>query len=41
VAVILGSDEIRDGVATVRNLDTGDQVKVPQGDLARHLAGYK
>lgn len=41
VAVILGSDEIREGVATVRNLDTGDQVKVPQADLARHLAGYK
>ncbi len=41
LAVILGSDELRDGVATVRNLDTGDQVKVPQADLARHLAGFK
>ena len=41
VAVILGSDELREGVATVRNLDTGDQVKVPQADLVRHLATYK
>ena len=41
VAVILGSDEIKEGVATVRNLDTGDQAKVPQADLARHLAGFK
>jgi histidyl-tRNA synthetase len=40
-AVILGSDEVRDGVVTVRNLDTGDQAKVPQTDLARHLAAYK
>jgi len=40
-AVIVGSDELREGVATVRNLDTGDQVKVSQGDLVRHLAGYK
>ncbi len=40
-AVILGSDEVRDGVATVRNLDTGDQVKVAQADLARHLAAFK
>ena len=41
VAIILGSDEVREGVATVRNLDTGDQVKVPYADLARHLAGYR
>ncbi len=41
VAVILGSDEVRDGVATVRNLETGDQVRVPQADLIRHLAAYK
>jgi histidyl-tRNA synthetase len=41
VAVILGSDEVKDGVATVRNLDTGDQAKVSQTDLARHLAGFK
>ena len=40
-AIILGSDEVRDGVATVRNLDTGDQVKVPQADLARHLSAFK
>jgi histidyl-tRNA synthetase len=41
IAVILGGDEVRDGVATVRNLETGDQVKVPQADLIRHLAAYK
>jgi len=40
-AVILGSDEMREGAATVRNLDTGDQVKVPQAELARHLAAFK
>ena len=40
-AVILGSDEVREGVATVRNLDSGEQVKVAQADLARHLAGHK
>ena len=41
VAVILGSDEVREGVATVRNLDTGEQVKVPYADLLPHLAGYR
>ena len=41
VAVILGSDEVRDGVATVRNLDSGEQVKVAQADLVQHLAAYK
>jgi histidyl-tRNA synthetase len=41
VAVILGSDEMREGVATVRNLDSGEQVKVAQADLAQHLAAYK
>lgn len=40
-AVILGSEEIQENAATVRNLDTGDQAKVPQSDLARHLAGFK
>jgi histidyl-tRNA synthetase len=40
-AVILGSDEVRDKVATVRNLDTGDQIKVPQADLVRHLSVYR
>ena len=40
-AVILGSDEVRDGVATVRNLDSGEQVKVAQADLVQHLAVYR
>ncbi len=26
---------------TVRNLDTGDQVKVPEADLVRYLAAYR
>jgi len=41
VAVILGGDEVRDGNATVRNLDSGEQVTLPQSDVARHLAGFK
>jgi histidyl-tRNA synthetase len=41
VAVILGGDEVRENTATVRNLDSGEQVKVPQADLIRHLAAYK
>jgi len=40
-AVILGSDEVRDGVATVRDLDSGEQVKVAQADLITHLAAYR
>jgi len=41
VAVILGSDEVRENVATVRNLDSGEQVKVAQADLVTHLAAYR
>ncbi len=41
VAIILGGDEVREGVATVRNLDSGEQVKVAQADLVQHLATYK
>ena len=40
-AVILGGDEVSNGTATVRNLDSGEQVTLPQGDVARHLAGFK
>jgi histidyl-tRNA synthetase len=40
-AVILGGDEVRDGKATVRNLDSGEQVIVAQDEVARHLAGHK
>jgi histidyl-tRNA synthetase len=35
--VILGEDEVRDGVATVKTFATGEQVKVARGDLATRL----
>ena len=37
-AVILGEDEIARGVATLRDLDSGDQSDVPLSDLAARLA---
>jgi histidyl-tRNA synthetase len=40
LAVILGSDEIARGVATVRDMDTGAQEEVPQALLAERLAAY-
>lgn len=39
-AVILGEDEMERGVATVRDLDSGDQVEAPEAELDRHLARY-
>ena len=39
-AVILGEDEMERGVATVRDLDSGDQVEAPEAELGRHLARY-
>ena len=39
-AVILGDDEMERGVATVRDLDSGDQVEAPEAELGRHLARY-
>ena len=36
-AVILGADEVRDGVVTLRDLDSGEQKKVTQAELAQHL----
>ncbi|HEY4379182.1 MAG TPA: histidine--tRNA ligase [Acidobacteriaceae bacterium] len=35
--VILGEDELRDGVATVKTFATGQQIKVPRPDLAAAL----
>ena len=35
--VILGEDEVRDGVATVKNFATGEQRKVPQSELRELL----
>jgi histidyl-tRNA synthetase len=40
-ALILGSDELTEGVVTLRDLDSGEQVKVPFGDLEQRLAAYK
>ena len=37
VCVVLGSDEVAAGVATVRNMATHEQVQVPLGKLAEYL----
>ena len=39
-AVILGDDEMEHGVATVRDLDSGEQVETPEAELGTHLARY-
>jgi histidyl-tRNA synthetase len=40
-AIVLGSDEIRDNAVTVRNLDSGEQIRVARADLLAHLAIYR
>ena len=40
-AVILGEDELANNAATVRNMESGDQVEVPLASLEDHLAGYR
>ena len=40
VAVILGDDELAKGVATVRDLDTGEQREVAMDTLAQQLEAY-
>lgn len=35
--VILGEDEVKNGVATVKNMDAGEQVTVPLLDLIDHI----
>lgn len=37
--IIVGPREHADGLATVRDMHTGDQVEVPVGDIAQHIAG--
>jgi histidyl-tRNA synthetase len=37
-AVIIGPDEIAEGVAVVRNLDAGSQQRVPLAEVVRALA---
>lgn len=40
-AVILGDDELARDAATVRDLDTGEQIEVPLGELKDHLAPFR
>ena len=40
-AVIMGGDEIAKGVATVRNLDSGEQKEVPLTDLPAALESFR
>jgi histidyl-tRNA synthetase len=35
--VILGEDEAASGILTVKDFSTGEQAKVPKGDLKAHL----
>ena len=37
--MILGDDEVRDGVVTVKTMSTGEQRQVPSGEVADLLAG--
>ena len=39
-AVILGDDEMARGTATIRDLDSGEQVEAPEAELATRLARY-
>ncbi len=41
VAILLGDDELKGSVATVRDLDSGDQVSVPLASLKDHLARFR
>ena len=40
-AVILGEDEIAKGVATIRDMASGEQTTVPLGEIAAHLARHR
>jgi histidyl-tRNA synthetase len=40
-AILLGEDEIKHGSATVRDLDSGEQVSVPLASLEDHLARFR
>jgi histidyl-tRNA synthetase len=37
--IIIGPREHADGLATIRDMQTGDQVEVPVGEIASHIAG--
>ena len=36
--VLLGEDEVQSGILTVKDFSTGEQTKVPRGELKKHLA---
>jgi histidyl-tRNA synthetase len=36
--IILGEDEVRSGILTVKDFTTGIQTKVPRAELAAHMA---
>ena len=40
-AIILGDDELARAVATVRDMDSGDQAEAPLASLEDHLARYR
>ncbi len=40
-AIILGDDELAKGVATLRDLDSGEQTAVPLAELEEHLARFR
>ena len=40
-AIILGEDELAKGVATLRDLDSGEQKAVPLAELEEHLARFR
>jgi len=40
-AVIIGEDELAKDIATVRDMETGDQLEVPLASLEDHLARYR
>jgi histidyl-tRNA synthetase len=37
----LGEDELARGAASVRDMDTGEQVEIPLKSLETHLAAYR
>jgi histidyl-tRNA synthetase len=41
IAVLLGDDELKRDAATVRDLDSGDQLSVPLASLKDHLARFR
>src|SRR4051794_11107054 len=41
IAILLGDDELKRDAATVRALDSGDQVSVPLASLKDHLARFR